>query len=112
MGGSFFSTVVFKPSLSVIPTRDRGRLLATVGGRFTFVAWTSIVGVVVTGVLRAWTLGCVTNGFVVSSLGLGLRIVLVVLMILTGNIDGYLLKPRIFRIARQLGGSARTARSS
>lgn len=96
IGGSFFSSHVFKPSLLKIPPKYRGTLLTVVGEKFTVYAQIAIVGLLATGIIRAWTLGYLTNDFIITNPILNVKILLVAGMIITGTFNGSVIKPRLF----------------
>ena len=96
IGGSFFSSHIFKPSLLKIPPKDRGTLLTAVGEKFTVYAQIAIVGLLATGIIRAWMLGYLTNDFIIINPILNVKILLVAGMIISGTVNGSVIKPRLF----------------
>ncbi|HOC44270.1 MAG TPA: DUF4149 domain-containing protein [Thermoanaerobaculales bacterium] len=52
IGGMLFMKLVLMPGLQAIDPAQRGRLMGAIARRFTIVAWSSVVVLLVTGILK------------------------------------------------------------
>jgi uncharacterized membrane protein len=52
LGGAIFLKAILEPALKNIDPREGGRLMGIIAKRFTLTAWTSIVLLIITGLLK------------------------------------------------------------
>lgn len=102
IGGMIYTALVLMPSMTSIDPPQRGRLLASVAKRFTIVAWSSVLILLATGLLKT-----PSRMLVDASSGYG-RILLIkhiafVFMILIGAIITFVVAPKIYKHSPHAG---------
>jgi uncharacterized membrane protein len=102
IGGMIFINVVFMPRLAVIAPQERGKLVGAVSKRFSIVAWTCAVIMLVTGYLKTPEGLLFETGSVYGAM-LTIKHVLVLLMLLFGIMLSFVLAPKISRLAPKSG---------
>lgn len=107
IGGMAFINVVLEPSMAAISPAERGKLMGTIGKRFSMIAWASVLVLLITGFLKTpdGLLFDTSEGYGITLLA---KHVTVLLMILVGLRISLVLVPRITRQAPQ-GGQAPSA---
>jgi len=102
IGGMAFINLVLEPSLAAVDPAQRGRIMGMVGKRFTFVAWGSVLLLVITGFLKTpdGLLFDASEGYGITLLA---KHIVVLLMILFGLRISLGLIPKIRSQAPQPG---------
>ena len=102
IGGMAFVNMVLEPSLKELDPVQQGKLMGTIGKRFTIVAWGSVLLLLVTGFLRTPE-GLLFDTSDAYGTTLLLKHIVVLLMILFGLRISLGLIPKISRGAPQPG---------
>jgi uncharacterized membrane protein len=102
IGGMAFIILVLEPSLATVDPAARGKIMGTVGKRFSMVAWASVIVLLVTGFLKTpeGLLFDTSEGY---GMTLFLKHIVVLLIILIGLRISLVLVPRSQREAPQAG---------
>lgn len=98
LGGAVFMKTILEPAMKQISPPEAGKLKALVAKRFTFIAWPSIILLIITGYLKTPT-GMLFDTS--SQLGTILMVkhALVILVIIVGVLIGTVVVPRMQRSA-------------
>jgi len=101
-GGLIYTNIVLMPSLSAIDASQRSRLLGAVTKRFTFLAWGSIIILVITGLIKTPSQMLLN---VSSAWGMKLTIkhILVLSMVVVGLLMTFWLGPKMQSLSPSSG---------
>ena len=102
IGGMIYTMMVLMPSLPAIEIPERGKLAGAVTKRFTIVAWTSVVVLIITGII----LGSFEEASEMSDnvpIALKIKHILFLLMIIIGLVMTFILGPKMKKLAPKPG---------
>lgn len=102
VGGMTFMHFVLKPALMTISPPEAGKVMGYVAKRFTIIAWTSIVLLIITGLLKTPT-GLLFDTSSDYGLILLAKHVIFVVMIISGGIITFGVAPKLRTLAPQAG---------
>ncbi len=102
IGGMIFINVVLMPSLLTAEPSERGKIMGTVSKRFTIVSWTSMLFLLVTGLIKTpeEMLVNTTNSY---GLMITVKHILFLIMIIIGSIITFVMAPRMRKFAPKSG---------
>ena len=94
IGGMFYMETVFYPSLAVIDPDQAGKLQGTIAKRFTVVAWSCIIILLITGLLKTPSTLLLDSS---STMGVILltKHLLILLIITVGLLITFFIAPRL-----------------
>jgi uncharacterized membrane protein len=98
IGGMLFMKLVLMPAQAAIDAPQRGRLMGAAAARFTTVAWTSVVVLVVTGLLKT-PAGRLMDFESRFGTALAVKHLLIVAMIVTGLVISLGVVPKLKSLA-------------
>jgi uncharacterized membrane protein len=98
IGGMFFMKAVLMPAQEAIDPPQRGRLMGAVAPRFTAVAWTSVVVLIITGLLKTPE-GWFMNFGTIASTTLAVKHLLFLGMIVIGLVITFRYVPKMKSLA-------------
>jgi uncharacterized membrane protein len=67
LGGAIFFSFILVSKVEVLPGPERGKLLGAVEKQFTPIAWTSLVVIAITGLLRMFIVGSLNVAFLTGT---------------------------------------------
>ena len=102
IGGMIYSILVLMPSLTAIDPPQRGKLMGVAGKRFSFLAWGSIVVLLITGYLKTPE-GMLFDTSTTYGMTLMLKHLVMLLMIIFGILIGFVIVPKIGKLAPKSG---------
>jgi uncharacterized membrane protein len=98
IGGMIFMHFILGPAQKVIAPQEGGKLFGAVAKRFTIAAWSSIVVLLVTGLMKV-PFEDLFNTSTHYSLWLTVKHVLIIVMIIVGLIITFMLAPKMGKLA-------------
>ena len=102
VGGMIYMNFVLMPSLSKVDPFEAGKLMAELGKRFTIIAWTSIIFLVITGFMQVEMEDLFDFSTDYNSL-LSIKVSIVLLMILIAVYVTAVVIPKMRKLAPQPG---------
>jgi uncharacterized membrane protein len=102
IGGAIYMNLVLMPSLNIIEPPARGKLMGAVSKRFTILAWSSIVVILVTGYLKTPT-GMLFNITETYGITLTVKHVLVLIMVVLVFLIMVVVVPKVNALAPKAG---------
>jgi uncharacterized membrane protein len=120
IGGGLFANFVFTPSLAVLEPQHRGRMAATVGKRFSKLAWITALLLLLAGFLRTPS-HILFNTSSTYGLLLMLKLVVVLALVVNGIMMSIVIGPKLesllpkpgeaplpefFRAQKMIGGAS------
>lgn len=102
LGGAIFVHIVLDPSLKHIDPQQGGKLLGEIGKRFSIIAWTSYLVLIITGYIKT------PDGMLLSfdegfGFYLSLKHIAMILLLISGLIIGILIVPRMLAASPRNG---------
>ena len=102
MGGGVYINLVLMPSLTAIDPPARGKLMAAASKRFTIIAWSSIIVLLVTGYMKTPT-GMLFNTTESYGMTLTVKHVLFLSMMVLASLIMFVVVPKMNALAPKPG---------
>jgi uncharacterized membrane protein len=102
IGGAIYMNLVLMPALNAIEPPARGKLMGAVSKRFTILAWSSIVVILITGYLKTPT-GMLFNTTETYGITLTVKHVLVLTMVVLAFLIMVVVVPKVNALAPKAG---------
>ncbi|MDZ7291948.1 MAG: CopD family protein [candidate division KSB1 bacterium] len=102
IGGMIYTILVLMPSLTAMDPPLRGRLMGTASRRFSIIAWSSIVVLLVTGYLKTPS-GMLFDTSSTYGITLLLKHFVFLIMLIIGILITFLIVPKIGKLAPKPG---------
>jgi uncharacterized membrane protein len=102
MGGAIYTNLVLMPSLNAIEPPARGKLMGAVSKRFTILAWSSIVVLLVTGYMKTPT-GMLFNTTEAYGMTLTVKHILFLSMVALASLIMLVVVPKMNALAPKSG---------
>ncbi len=67
LGGAIFFSLILAPNVTSLPPPDAGKLMGAVEKKFTPIAWTAIVAIALTGLIRMISSGTLSVAFLTGT---------------------------------------------
>lgn len=102
IGGMIFMNLVVMPAQMAIAPQERGKLVGAVAKKFTVVAWSCVIVLIVTGIMKTPT-GMMFNPGSDFGLWLTIKHVIIILMIVIGIYISVVLAPKMNKLIPKPG---------
>jgi len=99
MGGIVYVNIILLPSMQVLEPPQQGKLMSAIAKRFSVLAWSSIIVLVVTGGHTIFTMGILFDFTTSYGMWLNSKILLALVMILVGLYITLFALPKIESLA-------------
>lgn len=102
IGGMIFMNLVLMPSLTTLDVNERGKLFGAVAKRFTIVSWTSVLLLLISGLIKTPE-GLLFNTSSDYGIMLVFKHIIFVLMIISGFLITFIFAPKIRNLTPKPG---------
>lgn len=102
IGGMIFMGLVLKPAMAAVDPSQAGRLFGVIAKRFTILAWTSMIILLITGIMKTPD-GAMFDTSAGYGLTLTIKHILFALAIINGLLITFVAAPKIRKFAPQPG---------
>lgn len=102
IGGMIYIVLVLMPSLAAIDPPQRGKLMGAAAKRFTIFSWSSVLVLLITGYMKTPD-GMLFDASTTYGVTLTLKHVAVLLMMIIGVLIGFVIVPKIGKLAPKPG---------
>jgi putative copper resistance protein D len=104
LGGAIFIKAILEPAIKTIDPREAGKLQSSIAKRFTITAWTSIILLIITGIMKTppgmWFDLSSDVGTILT-----IKHILILVVLVIGLIIGLVAVPRLQRSAPAPGSA-------